>query len=142
MPNPFSLPLHPALVHFPLAMLTATWACTLVRYATGDLRWDERARLFEVVGVVSLPFVIAAAFVDTRGFGFVLRPRFDAPLVWHMVAGLAATGAFTWHLLWRRRIHASKVVGRLAVQEVVLVSTGMAALLAAGLIAGEMVYGS
>lgn len=140
MSNLFALPVHPALVHFPVSMLTVTWACVLARYVTGDLRWDERRRPFETIGVAALPITIAAAFVDTRGIEFLVRPRWDAPLIWHMLAGLVATAAFTWHVLWRRRAEAAKVVGRLAFLEVGLVSTGMAALLAAGLIAGEMVY--
>ncbi|HYZ91221.1 MAG TPA: DUF2231 domain-containing protein [Actinomycetota bacterium] len=134
MLNPFALPVHPAIVHFPVAMLSAAWVCLLVRYATGDERWDGRSRLFELVGVVALPLTIATAFIDTRGIGFLLEPRTDAPLIWHMAAGLVTAGAFTAHYLWRRRL---PVAG-----DVALATLGMIALVAAGLLAGEMVFGT
>lgn len=140
MLNPFALPVHPAVVHLPLAMLSAAWVCLLVRYITGDLRWDERSRLFEVVGVASLPFAIVTAIVDTRGIGFLLDPRLDAPLIWHMTAGLVATAAFTVHLLWRRRLVGADVGGSVAVRDVGLATFGMIALVAAGLLAAELVY--
>lgn len=142
MPNPFALPVHPAIVHFPVAMLTATWVCLIVRYVTGDERWDERSRLFELVGVAALPITILAAFIDTRGFGFILRPRFDAPLIWHMTAGLTAAAVFSGHYLWRRRYKPAELAGRLAVVDVVSASLGMCALFGAGLIAAEIVYGT
>jgi uncharacterized membrane protein len=134
MLNPFALPVHPAIVHFPVAMLSAAWVCLLLRYATGDERWDGRSRIFEIVGVVALPLTIAAAFIDTRGIGFLLEPRTDAPLIWHMTAGLVTAGAFTAHYLWRHRLPVAA--------DVALATLGMLALVAAGLLAGEMVYGT
>ncbi len=142
MLNPFALPVHPAIVHFPVAMLSVAWACLLLRYATGDERWDGRSRIFEIVGVVALPLTIAAAFVDTRGIGFLLEPRTDAPLIWHMTAGLVTAAAFTAHYLWRRGRPASEIRGRRAVGDVALATFGMLALVAAGLLASEMVYGT
>jgi uncharacterized membrane protein len=142
MLNPFALPVHPAIVHFPMAMLSVAWACLLIRYATGDERWDGRSRLFELVGVVALPLTIVAAFIDTRGFEFLLEPRTDAPLIWHMTAGLVSAGAFAGHYLWRRRSDASDMKGLRAVGDVALATFGMVALLAAGLLASEMVYGT
>lgn len=53
MLNPFALPLHAPIVHLPVAMLTITWVCVIVRHVSGSARWDERTRLFEVVGVLS-----------------------------------------------------------------------------------------
>jgi uncharacterized membrane protein len=142
MLNPFALPVHPAIVHFPIAMLSAAWVCLLLRYATGDERWDGRSRLFEIVGVVALPIVIAAGFVDTRGIAFVLEPRTDAPLIWHMTAGMVTAGAFTGHYLWRRRLPAGDMHGKRAVGDVALATFGMLGLLAAALLASEMVYGT
>jgi len=140
--NPFALPVHPAIVHFPIAMLSAGWVCLLLRYATGDQRWDGRSRLFEVVGVVALPLVIVAGFIDTRGIGFLLEPRTDAPLIWHMTAGLVTAGAFTAHYLWRRRRSAAELSGSRAVGDVALATFGMIGLLAAGLLGSEMVFGT
>jgi hypothetical protein len=88
---------------------------------------------------LALPATIVTAFVDTRGFDFLTKPRFDAPLIWHMAAGLAATALFGWHFLWRR--HRTSVdLGRLATIDVGLATLGMLALTAAGLLAAEMVY--
>ena len=141
MLNPFSLPLHPAIVHFPIAMLSVAWACVLIRYATGNVTWDGRVRLFEVVGVVALPFTIVAGFIDTRGFDFLLNPRADAPLIWHMTSGLVATIAFAVHYFWRRSKGSEELIGRKAVQDVALATFGMIALLAATFLAAEVVYG-
>lgn len=142
MLNPFSLPLHPAINHFPLAMLTVAWACVLIRYATGNVMWDGRIRLFEVVGVAALPFTIVAAFIDTRGFDFLLNPRADAPLIWHMTSGLVASIAFGVHYFWRRTKDSAQFTGRVAVQDVALITFGMIALLGAGFLGAEVVYGS
>jgi uncharacterized membrane protein len=140
--NPFALPVHPAIVHFPIAMLSAAWVCLLLRYGTGDERWDARSRLFEIVGVVSLPLTIVAAFIDTRGIGFLLEPRADAPLIWHMTAGLVSAGAFGAHYLWRRKRQAEELTGRRAIGDVALATFGMLGLVAAGLLGGEMVFGA
>jgi uncharacterized membrane protein len=140
--NPFALPVHPAIVHFPVAMLSAAWVCLILRYATGDDRWDTRSRLFEIVGVVALPLTILTAFIDTRGIGFLLEPRTDAPLIWHMTAGLVTASAFTAHYLWRRKRSAAELSGHRAVGDVALATFGMVGLLAAGLLAGEMVFGT
>jgi uncharacterized membrane protein len=137
--NPFALPLHPAVVHFPVAMLTATWVCLLVRYLTGRLEWDRRADLFEVVGVLSLPVAMATAVIDARGLGFFFRPRWDAPLIWHALAGLAGAAIFAGHLRWRRR-RSGELVGRQAVIDLAVVSAGLWCLLVIGLLGGEMVF--
>ena len=121
-------------------MLTAAWICLLVRYASGDTRWDGRWRMFELVGVVTLPLTIASAFVDTRGFRFLIHPRVDAPLIWHMTAGLVAAAAFAAHYLWRRRVVSWKT--SLVALDIALVTFAFIALLASGLIASEMVYGA
>jgi uncharacterized membrane protein len=140
--NPFALPVHPAIVHFPIAMLSAAWVCLLLRYGTGDERWDARSRLFEIVGVLALPLTIVAAFIDTRGIGFLLEPRTDAPLIWHMTAGLVSAGAFGAHYLWRRKRQAAELTGRRAIGDVALATFGMLGLVAAGLLGGEMVFGA
>ncbi len=142
MLHPFALPVHPAIVHIPIAMLSVAWACLLLRYVTGDERWDGRSRLFEIVGVVALPLTIVAAFIDTRGIDFLLEPRTDAPLIWHMTSGLVAAGAFAGHYLWRRRHQAAEITGMRAVGDVALATLGMVALLAAGFLSAEMVYGA
>ena len=143
MLNPLALPVHPILVHFSIAMLTAGWICLIVRYTSGDERWEDRWRTFELVGVCTLPVTIVTAFIDTRGFGFLIHPRTGAPLIWHMTSGLVASAAFGGHYVWRRRVTANGgfTPERIA-WDLALVTFAMIALIASGLIAGEMVYGS
>ena len=142
MLNPLALPIHPILVHFSIAMLTAAWICLLVRYASRDPRWEDRWRMFELVGVFTLLPTIATAFIDTRGIGFLIHPRADAPLIWHMTAGFVAAAAFSAHYLWRRRAFTNGSTSSLIALDLALVTFAMIALVASGLIAGEMVYGT
>lgn len=123
-------------------MLTAAWVCVLARYASGHALWEDRWRIFEVVGVFTLPVTIVTGFIDTRGFSFLTHPQTDAPLIWHMTSGFVAAGAFAAHYLWRRRVPRDGVTRSVVVWDVSLVTFGMLALIASGLIAGEMVYGT
>jgi uncharacterized membrane protein len=140
--NPLALPIHPILVHFSIAMLSAAWICLLVRYASGDARWEDRWRIFELIGVFTLPATIATAVIDTRGIGFLIHPRADAPLIWHMTAGLVAAAAFSGHYLWRTRAFKNEATRSLIAYDLALATFAMIALVASGLIAGEMVYGA
>lgn len=90
--NPLDLPVHPILVHLPLAMLTAAWVCLVCRYGLRDQRWGERAKTFETIGVATLPITIIAGFVDTRGFEFATNVRWDQPLVWNAIVSIVAAG--------------------------------------------------
>jgi uncharacterized membrane protein len=141
MLNPLALPIHPVVNHIAIACLALTWAFLVLWYATGDDRWDQRSRILEGIGVIALPPTIVAAFVDTRGFGFVIHPRADAPLIWHMTAGLVTSIVFAAHYLWRRRRESDDLHGAAALTDVALATFGMLALVATGLLAGEMVYG-
>lgn len=136
--NPLDLPVHPALVHFPIAMLIAAWVCVLLRHGLGARVWDDRVRLFEVIGLVTLPLVIVAGFVDLRGFDAVLDPRWDQPLVWHLLAGLATAALFTTHWVWRRGRDVT--AGSAAAVDVSLSTAAAWTLVLTGAIAGEMVY--
>lgn len=142
MLNPLALPIHPVVNHVAVACLALTWVFLLLRYATGDHRWDQRCRILEAIGVIALPPTIVAAFIDTRGFGFVVHPRADAPLIWHMTAGFVTAITFAIHYLWRRRRLSDDLFGGVAVLDVALATFGMLALVATGLLAGEMVYGT
>lgn len=137
--QPFALPLHPAVVHFPIAMLSAAWFCLLARHATGSPQWAVRAGLFEIVGVAALPFVIAAGLIDTRGIDFVTHPRWSGPLIWHVIVALTGAALFASHWWWRRRV-VPEPRGAVAVAELVAVTAALWLLVAAALIASEMVY--
>ena len=140
MLNPFRLPIHPPIVHFPVALLTIVWAMLVLRYVTGDVRWDARARLIHAIGIASIPVVLVTALIDTRGLGFVTEPRWDAPLIWHALGGLTVAGLAAGHFFWRRRYAPEKLVGRLAVADIALASVAFWGVVFVGLLAGEMVY--
>ena len=133
------LPLHPIVVHFPLALLALAWLCLVIHYVRGREVWSQRAGLLEAAGVVALLPTVAAGFVDTRGFGFMLHARWDAPLIWHSIGGLTSTAVFVGHYLWRRRLP-EQPAGVLAVVDLGLVTLGFWLLVLTGTIAGEMVY--
>ncbi|MDP9183568.1 MAG: hypothetical protein M3P04_12440 [Actinomycetota bacterium] len=137
--NPLDLPVHPAVVHFPIALLVLAWVCVLLQHRTGSDAWAERARLLEIVGVATLPFTILAGVVDLRGLDTLLHPAWDLPLIWHVLAALSATALFTAHLLWRRGRDVFQ--GSDAVVDVVMSTSATWLLVLAGAIAGEMVYG-
>ena len=133
------LPLHPIVVHFPLALLALAWLCLVFHYVRGTDVWAQRAGLLEVAGVVALAPTVVAGFVDTRGFDFVVHARWDGPLIWHAIGGLTATAVFVGHYLWRRRLP-ERLSGGLAVLDLGLVTVGFWLLVLTGTIAGEMVY--
>jgi hypothetical protein len=58
-----------------------------------------------------------------------------------MAAGLVASAAFGGHYLWRRRV-GGRLTTSLIAADLAFVTFAMIALIASGLIAGEMVYGA
>lgn len=137
--NPLDLPVHPAIVHFPLALLVLSWVCVLLQHGTASESWAERARLLELVGVSTLPFAILAGVVDLRGVSLLLSPDWDLPLIWHVLAALASAALFTAHLFWRR--HRDVQARGAAVVDVAMSTSATWLLVLAGAIAGELVYG-
>ena len=138
--NPFDLPVHPAVVHFPIAMLTAAWVCVLLRHSTGSAAWRERARLFETIGVLTLPITIAAGFVDLRGLGTLAETRWDQPLIWHVITAFAGSALFAVHAFTSRRVNITDRAT--AAVDVGLSTVALWLIVLAGLLAGEMVYGA
>lgn len=137
--NPFSLPVHPIVVHAPLAMLAAAWVCTLGHYLFAGGAWAERGGLFETIAVAALPVTIAAGFIDTRGWGPIAELKWDQPLIWHVLASLTGSAVVTGHLLWRRG-HAVIESRRAAALDLGWITAGLWIFVLAGGIAGEMVY--
>ena len=140
--NPFALPVHPIVVHFPLAMLAAAWVCLLARYVTGKEEWRERERLFEAIGVWTLPLAIVGGFIDTRGFEPLTSPRFEEPLIWHIVAATVGCAAYAARFVWSRQPARVRRTRRWVTTDMVLATAGLWLLILAGAIAGEMVYGA
>ena len=136
--NPLSLPVHPLIVHFPIAALTAVWVGLVARYALGKTSWEPHLMFLELVGVATLPFTIGLGFVDTRGAEFLLERNWDQPLIWHFIVAMSAAAVFSGHFMWRRRQAANRSVA--VAWDLGLASAGMWLLLMTGLIAGEMVY--
>jgi uncharacterized membrane protein len=134
MLNPFALPVHPAVVHFPIALLFLAWVALLVHRATGEDEWRDRSWLLELSGTLLLPVAIASAIVDTRGVRFLLEPRWDGPLIWHALIGVGATAVFGLHV-WLRR-------GRGELVDLGAVTVGVWLIVLGGLIGGEMVFGA
>lgn len=136
--DPFLLPLHPAVVHFPIAMFTITWGFLAFGYIKGQPEFRRKARMFEVIGVISLPFVVATGLIDTRGIDFLVNPRWDAPLIWHVITALAGASLFAAHFFWSKN---KPETGRSFFWDLGLPTLGLWVLLIAGLIAGEMIFG-
>lgn len=144
--NPLDLPVHPVVVHFPIAMLVLAWGCTALRYLSSDVAWSARARSLEMVGVVFLPVTVVAGFIDTRGIDFLRDRRWDQPLIWHMITASVTTIVFlvhffVVHLVWNRRASAD-VTLRSAAVDLSLITAGVWGLVLSGAIAAEMVYGA
>jgi uncharacterized membrane protein len=131
-------PLHPAVVHFPIALLVVAWVCYLLRSFTGDQRWGERARWLEFVGAALLPATIALGFYDIGSLDFIRNPRWDLPLIWHAITAAAAAAVFLGHFLMQRV--RPQPPGRQVLLDIGLTTSGVWLLTLAGLIAGEMVY--
>lgn len=132
--NPFALPVHPAVVHFPIALVVMGWLSLLAYQVTHDEQWRDRAWVLEVAGALTLPVAIAAGIIDTRGLRFVAEPRWDGPLIWHAIAGVAATLLIGSHAWFRRR--------RGELLDVAALTVGVWLVTVAGLIGGEMVFGA
>lgn len=137
--NPFDLPVHPAVVHIPVAMLSAAWVCILLRHATQRTEWTDRARLFETIGVTALPFSIAAGLIDLRGVEPLAEARWDQPLIWHVLAAVGGSALFATHAVVVRRLAARNDRPHV-VFDLGLSTAGLWFIVLAGMLAAEMIY--
>lgn len=137
--NPLDLPVHPAVVHFPVAMLSAAWVCILLRHSTQRPTWAVRARLFETVGVAALPVTIVAGLIDLRGVQPLAEERWDQPLIWHVLAALSGSVLFAGHAVITRRL-ADRAVGPSLGLDLGLSTAGLWLIVLAGMLASEMIY--
>ena len=130
-------------MHFPIALLSLAWLCLVVRYATGWREWERQGRLFELIGLATLPFAILSAVIDTRGFEFLTRPRWDAPLIWHAMVGTASMVVFGLHVLWARRSGIAATAAPGAARRLVdlgAVTLGLWLVVLTAMIGGELVF--
>lgn len=141
MPDPsfWSLPIHPAIVHFPVAMLSTAWFLTVVAHLTHPARGVDLSRALEWIGVLALPFAIASGLRDA-GLDFLAERRWDQPLIWHFLSATTAATLFTTHALWRRAVGRDRALAAPWI-DLGLSTAGFWSLLIAGLIAGEMIFG-
>jgi uncharacterized membrane protein len=135
----WSLPIHPAIVHFPVAMLTTSWFLTVIGHMTHPPRGVDLSRSLEWIGVFFLPFAIVSGLRDA-GLDFLTQPQWDQPLIWHFLGTMAAAALFATHAVWRRGVGRERARSAPWV-DLGLSSAGFWFLLLAGLIAGEMVFG-
>lgn len=134
-----ALPIHPAFVHFPVAMLTSAWVITLAEHLAG---WSGGARFgatAEALGVAFLPIVLLTGLRDADGLSVFAAAQWDRPLIWHSIVAIVAAILFAVHAVWRYR-SGDRRTARPGM-DVGLSTAGFACLLLTGLIAGEMVYG-
>lgn len=134
----FDLPFHPAVVHFPIALLTIAWVLIYVRHwrARADLEPFIGASLG--VGVASLPVTVLTGLRDARWMELLVDWEWDDPLTWHVLFALGATVVFSAHFVYRRSSRSSGALS--ARRDVVLASSGFWLLLMAGFIAAEVVH--
>jgi uncharacterized membrane protein len=133
-----AIPLHPAFVHFPLAMLSVTWGLVVAHHWSGSETLERLVAPFEWIGVSFLPIVILSGLRDAEWFEFLIEVEWDQPLVWHFAISMTASVVFTIHAVWRRN-RGVETAGRWI--DLGLTTTGLWLLILTGLIAGEMVYG-
>jgi uncharacterized membrane protein len=133
-----TLPIHPAFVHFPIALLTLTWVFVLAGYFRAVPVPDLVVGWFEWLGIAFLPLTIVTGVFDADGLGFLAERIWSQPLIWHFLAAISASFVFTGHAIWRRRKNTTSE--RTVWIDTGLVTLGFWLLLVAGLLAGEMVY--
>lgn len=137
----FDLPVHPIVVHFPVALLTLAWLFVVLHHWTGAQSQRSLGWFLEVIGIIGLPITIVTGLIDTGGLGFIISPQWDLPLVWHFLVASAGAVAFTAHGLMTFR--ASRAGSELSVVlDLGLSTVGFWLILFAGLLAGELVYGT
>lgn len=138
--RPGGVPLHAALVHFPVAFWTAALAMEIAATAGAGGTWWRLATLALAAGSVTGLLAAGAGFLE---YAVVARrPALAKPVERHMIlAGLAWT-CFTANWLWRAALTAPVQPGPAwpAVGLVGLSVAGFVLLLLAGHAGGRLVY--
>jgi uncharacterized membrane protein len=128
-------PLHPALVHFPIACWSLGTVADLAGLHWGASAWQLGGLLLATGTLAALPAMLA-------GFYELTRLADDSPatrdVYRHLTAALAATALYATALLLRWRGGALSAPGA---SGIALDLAGFAALAVAGWLGGRLVYG-
>lgn len=127
-------PLHPALVHFPIACWSLACACDFASLHFGELAWRWSGGLLTVGCAMALVAMMAGMMELTR------VPESDAlrDVYWHMGLMLTATTLFSTRLLLRLDHLQPLAPDSLSL---VLDGAGFLCLAVGGWLGGKLVYG-
>ena len=132
----WDMPIHPALVHFPIAFLFTASVVIVIRHATGRVALERYIAPLLVTGVITLPVVILAGLRDAGWLDLFRDADAGQPLIWHALVSTGAAASAASHVAVRVRGEGkpNRIV------DLSLAATTAWLLVATGLLAGEMVY--
>lgn len=135
-PRPFGHPLHPALAHFPMALLAATPAWDAAAWLSGEPLWSQMAFWSLVAGLAAAVPVLITGLMEYSALGVGHRAAARANL--HMTLMSTAVTLFGASALFR----GAEVLGGTAdlVAGVATAVLGLAALLVGGWAGADLVY--
>jgi len=137
--------LHPATVHFPIALLLASGLCTLVYLRRGERAWETSAYHCLLLGWLGGAVAVLSGSLDAlRQLSGPDAPRDNALIGWvnaHAFINIASLVIYGQALLRRRRAPALLDDQEARRGYLLLHAAGAAALVAGGWIGGHLVYG-
>lgn len=133
-----AIPVHPAVVHFPIAFLVAAWVLVVAGHLAGRPGWLVLADTFERPGVALAPLALLTGLGDAGGTQLLAIPL-DQPLPWHALLAAGAVAVFGLHAGWRLRVR--DAAARRPGLDLALASAGCWLLVGAGMLGAELVHG-
>jgi uncharacterized membrane protein len=132
----WDMPIHPALVHFPIAFLFTASVLIVVRHATDRVVLERHIAPLLVTGVITLPVVMVAGLRDAGWLDLFRNADAGQPLIWHALVSICTAASAASHLAVRVRSEGNPA----RILDLSLAATTAWLLMATGLLAGEMVY--